>query len=106
MKLKTIRLDRAQTQQGACCDRTMGPKITQITVEDEETAKRYYCCLSRDERDRELTIASWDILQAMANLYDEDVIPYRLEHYREWVKEEWSKKEQSAFYPCMVGLLK
>ena len=105
MKLKPVRTEQARTQQGACCDRTMGPEVVQITLEDEETGGRFFCCVSGDAGSRELIAANRDVLHAVANLYDEDVIPYRLERYRESRPDEWKQWQGSAFAECFRMLL-
>ena len=38
-------------------------------------------------------------------MYDEDVIPYRLERYREKDPVEWAGRRMSEFFSCMEYLL-
>ena len=104
MKLVFGRMERAQAERGACCDRTKGPKVLQLSAKDEESGKRYYCTYLEIGPLAEFTVASRDVLYAVANDYVEDVIPYRLECYDSRRPEDWEKLKESAFYPCYERL--
>ena len=100
MKLKQIKFERGQIQLGACCDKTNGPAAAQLTVQDEETGRKYYCVWSEYDGKAECLVARRDVLQSVCNLYDEDVIPWQLEKYRMSEEEERSRAEASAFAGC------
>ena len=97
MKLKTIRMDRAQNDRGAFCDREPGPKVLQMTVQDEETGKKYYCAYLEIGPVADFTVTKRDVLHAIANDYIEDVIPWRLEGYTS-SRETWEALPDSEFY--------
>ncbi|MBO5573588.1 MAG: hypothetical protein J5947_05035 [Clostridium sp.] len=106
MKLRVIRLERGQIQMGACCDKTNGPAAAQMTVEDEETGKKYYCVFSEYQGEAECLAAKRDVLQAVCNLYDEDVIPWKLEKYSLSKETEREASQASAFAGCFRFLEK
>ena len=97
MKLKTIRMDREQTDRGAFCDREPGPKVLQMTVQDEETGTKYYCAYLKIGEMEDFTVTKRDLLHAIANDYIEDVIPWRLENYTS-TRESWAALPESEFY--------
>lgn len=104
MKLKELKIQQALTELGGCCDKEMGPKVLQLTAQDEETGKKYYCCLANYPDEMEFLVAGRDVLHAVANGYEEDVIPHRLERYRLNRPEEAAALEQSAFLDCYKTL--
>ena len=81
MKLKMIKMVATQTERGAFCDRESGPKVLQMTVQDEETGNKYYCAYLEIGPLADFTVTKRDMLHAIANDYLEDVIPWRLERY-------------------------
>ena len=104
MELKNLKIEQANTELGGCCDKEMGPKVLQLTAQDKETGKKYYCCYAQYPNDAEFIVAGRDVLHAVANGYDEDVIPYRLERYRLDRPEEAAALEQSACFGCYETL--
>ena len=97
MKLKIMRMDKAQNDRGAFCDREPGPKVLQYTVQDEETGKKYYCAYLKIGEMEDFTVTKRDVLHAIANDYIEDVIPWRLESYTS-TRESWAALPESEFY--------
>ena len=69
MKLTAVRLERGQIQMGACCDKTNGPAAAQLTVQDAETGKKYWCIYSEYQGEAECIAAKRDVLQSVCNLY-------------------------------------
>ena len=97
MELKIIKTETAQTEHGGCCDRVMGPKVMQMTVLDEATGNKYYCAYLEMGSMADFTVTKRNVLQAIANDYVEDVIPWRLEGYTS-TRETWAGLEASEFY--------
>jgi hypothetical protein len=106
MKLTAVRLERGQIQMGACCDKTNGPAAAQLTVQDAETGKKYWCIYSEYQGEAECIAAKRDVLQSVCNLYEEDVIPWQLEKYRLSAEEDRKACENSVFAGCFRFLAK
>ena len=103
MKLKQIKMETAQSEFGGCCDREAGPKVLQMTVQDEETGTKYYCAYMEIGPMEDFTVTSRNVLNAIANDYVEDVIPCRLETYTS-TRDTWAGLPDSAFYDCYLQL--
>lgn len=97
MKLKTIRMDKEQNDRGAFSDKGPGPKVMQMTVQDEETGQKYYCAYLKIEEMEDFTVTKRNVLHAIANDYIEDVIPWRLESYTS-TRNTWASLPDSEFY--------
>ncbi|MCR5371679.1 MAG: hypothetical protein K6E83_13315 [Clostridium sp.] len=106
MRLRAVRIERGQIQMGACCDKTNGPAAAMLTVEDEETGKKYYCILSEYGGETECIAAKRDVLQSVCNLYEEDIIPWKLEKYTVSDAAGREEMEKSVFSGCFRFLEK
>ncbi len=97
MNLKKIKMQSEQTERGGCCDREDGPKVLQLTVQDEETGTKYYCAYMQIGPMEDFTVTKRDVLSAIAKDYIEDVIPVRLETYTS-TRPTWAGLPNSEFY--------